>query len=294
MLPIGFETKTWYKFSKYEIYEDKKGIYIIPAKDSDKIMYDPLSISRTLLDDYLRFGKAIYEGMHENRKNMVAYNLVKKYGLLGIYTFPQYKLEFRYLKYPEFSSYLWTDDSELVSEKSFSEIISEFFPLPDRQPPFDIQYSTFEKGSNIVLQFERNYSEKVEWISKKAYRLYESFKNIENLKKVTEIENLSNNDYFDKVLSCRLKIKNVDITIQYDEVNGVSLNWSANNLSKMIDIMYSMERIDKKNGFSFCKNCGDIYEKTRQNKEYCTEECGNSFRVKKCIKNKEHSCKENK
>lgn len=45
--------------------------------------------------------------------------------------------------------------------------------------------------------------------------------------------------------------------------------------------MYALKLIDKKIGLATCENCGNIFIKSRANKDWCSDNCGNNFRVKK-------------
>lgn len=184
----------------------------------------------------------------------------------------------RYVTYKvtsEYPNWVFSDDLEFIGQKSFQEYIHEFFPLPNRQPPLNLD------NESDCLQYDKNYSEYINWITKKACYLYEHYKEIEEFKNIKEIENLPNTEYIHKVLGCRFKIKSVDLWIYYDEVNKASLCWEANNLFKMIDIIYALKLIDKNNGLATCLNCKDIYLKRRKDMKYCSNDCGNTFRVKK-------------
>lgn len=278
MLPVSYgENVYWFRFSKYETFENEKGIYIIPAQNSERIIYNPYDVGNKLVADYLNFGKALSEGLDNTPKINRALSLVRKYGLLGILTSTQYEIDKLNSKNPEWKVALYYDDGEFIGGKSFQEYIYEYFPLPDRQPPFDFNQDT----RNAYLQYDKNYSERVSWIARKAYDLYVNFKNIVDFMNIKEIENLPNIEYINNIIKCRFKIKNVDLYIHFDELNKTSLYWSADNLLKMIDIMYAFKLIDKKNGLIECKNCGSISQKTRNNSEYCSPSCGNAYRVKK-------------
>lgn len=273
MLPISYgENSYWLKFSKYEIFKNEKGLYIIPAQKSEKIIYNPYDVEDRLVTDYLNFGKAVFEGLENTPKINRALSLVKKYGLLGILTSSRY---FTYTSTSKYSNKVFSDDYELIGEQTLQEYIQDFFPDPSRQPPLG------HNNEDYTLQFYKNYSENINWITQKACNLYEHYKNIEEFKNIKEVENLELIEYIHKVFDSRFKIKSVDLWIYYDEVKKAYLCWEAHNLFKMIDIMYALKLIDTKNGLATCQYCGTIYQKTRKDKKYCSDECGNSFRVRK-------------
>jgi len=277
MLPTSYgENAWWFKFSKYETFKNKKGVYIMPAQNSEQIIYNPYDVGDKLVTDYLNFGKAIFKGIEDTPKINGALSLVKKYGLLGILTSAQYETDKRNSKNPEWTIDLYYDDEEFIGKKTFQEYTYEYFPLLDRQPPLDFN----RDPGREFLQYNKNYSERVSWVARKAYELYVNFKNIKDFMNIKEIENLPDIEYMNKIFDCRFKIKNVDLYIHFDELNKASLYWSADNLLKMIDIIYAFKLIDKK--LIECKNCGTITPKKRKNSEYCSDSCGNDYRVKKC------------
>ncbi|MGI1659530.1 MAG: hypothetical protein ACRKFN_11175 [Desulfitobacterium sp.] len=279
MLPISYgENSSWFRFSNYDTYETKKGVYIIPSPNAARIVYNPYDLVNKLIDDYLQFGYQLFKGLDGHEKTNGALRLVRKYGLLGILTSSKYRM---LLLDPKQTIALSYDDGEFIGEKTLDEYLSDFFPVYDRQPPKEIIQA------EQYMQFDSNYSEQVGWIARKAYDLYYNLKNIKDFEKTKEIENLSDGDYIHKVISSRYHIKNIDLMIQYDEDKGVTLNWEAHNLYKMIDILYALKLIDKKTGLETCEYCGDPFLKRRRDMKYCTEECGNSSRVRKSIVNKQ-------
>ncbi|OPX90293.1 MAG: hypothetical protein A4E53_01179 [Pelotomaculum sp. PtaB.Bin104] len=281
MLPIGYgKNACWFRFSRYETFEnekDVKGIYIIPAQKSEKIVYNPFDYAEDLISDYLNFGKAIFDGIEESEKIGGALNLVTKYGLLGVITYNEVEKYLRGFKYHNRKIYCFYTDGEFIGKKTFQEYIDMIFPLPNRQLFFDLDDFISSHSS-----FERNYSERVNMIVNKAKELYSNFKSVTDFKNTNEIENMPDKEYIRKVLNANFYIKNVDLVIEHDEVNGATLNWSADNLFKMIDIIYALKLVDKKSGLAACKNCGNPFLKSRKDMEYCSNACGNSYRVKKC------------
>lgn len=284
MLPTNYgENAYWIRFSKYETYKNEKGVYIIPSQKAERITYNPFDIGDKLITDYLKFGKALSEGIGEIDKINGALNLVKKYGLLGVLTFNEFSFDRLKSRIPDFMVIVFDDNGGYSGEKPFQEYVSEFFPLPDRQPLLNFKEEGSQNDDLIkdLFQFENNYSERVGWIARKAVELYGNFKRINDFKNIKEIENVPDMEYFHKVISCRYKIENINLSIYYDEEKGAYLNWEAENLYKMIDILYAIKLIDKKNGLFICENCGTPFLKHRKDMKYCSNECGNSYRVKK-------------
>ena len=284
MLPTSYgENAYWFRFSKYETLEHEKGVYIIPSHKAERIIYNPYDVGDRLITDYLKFGKSLSEGLGGTDKINGALNLVKKYGLLGILTFNKFSIDRLKSKTPNHMVSLFYDDGGYIGEKSVQELISEFFPLPDRQPflNFKEEDSQNDDLKKDLCQFENNYAERVGWIARKADDLYRNFKRITDFKNIKEIENVPDMEYMNNVISCRYKIKNINLAIYYDEEKGAYLNWEADNLTKMLDILYALKLIDKKTGLATCENCKTPFFKKRKDMKYCSDECGNSYRVKK-------------
>ncbi|HBY04206.1 MAG TPA: hypothetical protein DEH07_06615 [Desulfotomaculum sp.] len=283
MLPTFYgENAFWFKFSRYETFKSGNEIYIIPAQGAERTIYNPCNVGDRLITDYLEYGKLIFEGLENNLKMNGALSLVRKYGLLGFLTFVQYS-RFRVHSKEKRRIFLRDDNGEYTKEKILPEYISEYFPLLNRQSP-----SLDRHNEDEHLQYDNNYSECVSWIAKKACDLYTNFKNIEDFKRIKEIENLPDNEYIRKIFDCRFKIRNIDLYVHFDEIRKAYLNWKADSLLEMIDILYALKLIDEKNGLAECKNqnCKKPFLKHRKNMKYCSDNCGNSYRVVKCINGK--------
>ncbi|SHI46242.1 hypothetical protein [Desulfosporosinus lacus] len=276
MLPTSYaENAYWFKFQNMKLSNMKKGYILFLRKKAERIVYNPYDIGDRLITDSLKFGKALSEGLSETAKINGALGLARKYGLLGVLSFTEYRTH----KEDSFDSG-WTialvgDDGGFMGEKSFQKYIYEYFPLPDRQPPIEFDQDV----QKSFLQYNINYSERVGWIARKAHDLYRNFKHITDFKNTMEIENLPDKEYMDKLFDCRFKIKNIDFAICYDEQKGAYLNWEADNLQKMLDIIYALKLIDKKTGLSTCENCKTPFFKHRKDMKYCSDDFGNSYRV---------------
>ena len=280
MLPFELINSSWFRFSAYEVFENDKGIYIMPKENSVLQGYVPYTVSEEMLQEFLKYGRSLYEGISQKDKVNIALSFVKKYGLLGLYTKTTYYFDLMDFKNSGFlGGVTHTDENENTKFKALtlSEFISDFFPNEKRQPPEDLDID------NFYLEYYKNYAESVESIAEKALKKYKHFKNIQTFKNMDKdkLKNLGTMEYADIFFDCKETI-DMRFNLNYDEKKDVYLSWEIENLSKMIDLIYVIRSVSKSTVLlGECCNCKDPFVTRNLKKKYCTDLCGSNYRMKK-------------
>jgi hypothetical protein len=123
MLPINYgKNAYWFRFSRYEVFEHEKEIYIIPAQKSEEVIYNPFDYAENIISDHLNYGKSVFEGIEEAEKISRTMDLVKKYGLLGVLTYTEVENYLRAFKYRNQKLHCFNNAGEFIGGENIPRI----------------------------------------------------------------------------------------------------------------------------------------------------------------------------
>lgn len=281
-LPIKISDTKWFKYSKYEIKETEKGIYIIPDLESVRQVYSPFE-NKDIIRDYLDFGRKCIEGLQTLDKALEALNLAKKYGLLGWYSFNRYDID---SINTDIIIDLYFDDGDFNHEISFEDFLKEFFPFEDRQPIKMSSYSNIDDISKARESFDSNYAEKIGWIVNLAIKMYEHFRSYKDYTRLKqqEIDNMPLSNFFEKHFIASYTIKDIEIKLELGR--EILFEWKFKSLVDILNIHYATTLISKNLNIGECRKCGSIFIDTNMAKKFCSTSCRSSWNTQMSRKRK--------
>lgn len=288
----------WARYSDYEIKEDKKGTkYIIPVKDAEIKLYNPMKISEQIVIDTVNLGIHLITDKTDKKKYDKLIDHARKYGLMGLMTALPTTAEF--ITYEK----VYFPRNQFIKAESLStmEYLNYFHPF--EKPDFvkngtesswsvsndntgiALTLALSDRPQAVVMSLQRIYAEPAEWFAQMcadlafycigSFLYYHDYDTLDPTKKELYQKSMLAFGGVSPTYKIALREKNPCIV------------WDFNSMIQMVQMMFSFILTDEDSSIKLCKNCGKAYIPSRKGTEFCSPKCKNQFHVNKSREKKE-------
>lgn len=278
----------WVRYSDYEFRKVDDEIYITPTYSATAEPFDPFKYTDTILVDILNIGR-LNSLDKTNLVNEKVLEFVKKYGLLGFFTYCPlnsknlFTQKTVYLKKNNFITkkesmpfkgyidlFLKCDDTNIIELHKGD--IGYFASYNNEMSPNLILNKDLEYG----IVFSKGYSEKLSWFLDYVNEIYQQFFSIGRYYITNELVEKRTADLYIQSfmpdnISCNLTLTK----------NKPTLAWNFNSLRLALDTMLYLELSAERQLLKMCKHCYNPFYSNNPKSEYCSPQCRNQANVYK-------------
>lgn len=281
----------WVRYSEYEWRTAKDGtLYLVPAKNAQPGIYDPLKDAQQIVLDALNIGRLCMGKKPDGEIQKAIQSFAVKYGLFGLMT--------ALPTTPNFMEYeaVYLPKNHFIKEETMTteDFLALFFPFdkPDvikhgiesmwnienDRAMMALAMTMSDKPMAVNMCFQREYAERYDWLKQQFTDWIFIFSTCMLYYEDYDINDEDTRNLFRQSMAAFDGNAPTYHIALYDKPTII---WDFHSLLLGIQMMFSFMLTDDAKPLRLCKHCMKVFAASRPSNHFCSPECKNRYNVYK-------------